>query len=58
MVLKKEIFKKFDGNEAGTLPGKAKVAIQAIMTFLVMNVKGMINLPQIKPYEVELLEMR
>jgi IS5 family transposase len=37
--------------------GKAKVAIQALMTFLVMNVKRMVKLLQIRKEERRLLEM-
>jgi len=37
--------------------GKAKVAIQALMTFLVMNVKRMVKLLQIRKEERKLLEM-
>ncbi len=36
--------------------GKAKVAIQAIMTFLVMNVKRMVKLLEIKAQKGEILE--
>jgi transposase len=36
--------------------GKAKVAIQALMTFLVMNVKRMVKLLQMRKQKVEFLE--
>lgn len=48
--------KKWHGLGRARYWGKAKVAIQAIMTFLVMNVKRMVKLLQIRKEETELLE--
>lgn len=48
--------KKWYGLGRARYWGKAKVAIQALMTFWVMNVKRMVKLLQIKAQEVELLE--
>jgi IS5 family transposase len=48
--------KKWHGLGRARYWGKAKVAIQALMTFLVMNVKRMIRLLKIRKEETELLE--
>ncbi|MGQ9723107.1 MAG: transposase [Candidatus Jordarchaeum sp.] len=37
--------------------GRAKVAIQALMTFLVMNVKRMVKLLWMREQKVEILEI-
>ena len=49
--------KKWFGLGRARYLGKAKVAIQALMTFLVMNVKRMVKLLQIRKEERKLLEM-
>ena len=48
--------KKWHGLGRARYWGKAKVAIQALITFLVMNVKRMVKLLQIQAQEVGLLE--
>ena len=49
--------KKWHGLGRARYWGKAKVAIQALMTFLVMNVKRMVKLLQMRKEEMKLLEM-
>ncbi len=48
--------KKWHGLGRARYRGKWRVAIQAIMTFLVMNVKRMVRLLQVRKEEIELLE--
>jgi len=49
--------KKWHGLGRARYWGKAKVAIQALMTFLVMNVKRMVKLLQMRKEEMKILEM-
>ena len=44
------------GVRSGTLPGKWRVAIQALMTYFVMNVKRMVKLLLAGGQEVGLLD--